>query len=154
MKQEEQIKWTTNLSKYFAQGILFSLIFIVLSIGWAVLLVFLMLIGFIIGLIIGFLILLFLIGGLNVVLTDEIWNTHTKDDWKSLLAHGFVLFIALIFAHVPGILINLVVPSLATIIAVFIVYCFIDGYVSKKIAEFYEITDDETNEITEYDEPP
>jgi hypothetical protein len=129
-------------------------IFIVLSIGWAVLLVFLMLIGFIIGLIIGFLILLFLIGGLNVVLTDEIWNIHTKDDWKSLLAHGFVLFIALIFAHVPGILINLVVPSLATIIAVFIVYCFSDGYVSKKIAEFYEITDDETNEITEYDEPP
>lgn len=154
MKQkEEQIKWTTKLSKYFAQGILFSVIFIGLSIVWAVLLVALMLIGSIIGLIIGFLILILLIGLLNAFLTDMIWNTDTRADWKSLFSQGFVLFIALIFAHAPAILINLKVPSIPTTIALLIVYCFIDGYISKKIAESYEMTEEKTDETTEYNAP-
>jgi ribosomal protein S27E len=153
--KREQIKWTTKLSKYFAQGILFSVIFIVLSIGWVFLLVFLAVTGFIIGLIIGFLILVFLIGLLNAFLTDVVWNTDTKADWKSLFSHGFVLLIALIFAQIPAFVINLKVHSIAVTIVLSIVYCFIDGFICKKIAESYEITDHETRETTEeYKTPP
>ena len=130
------------------------MIFIGLSIVLVFLLLFLMVIGFIIGLIIGFLILLYLIGLLNVVLTDVIWNTDTRADWKSLLSHGFILFITLIFAQIPAFIINRVVHSLPIVIALFIVYCFIDGYISKKVAEDYEITDHETRETTEYKTPP
>jgi Zn-finger nucleic acid-binding protein len=147
--KEEQIEWRTKLWKYFEQGILFSVIFIGLSIVWAVLLVALMLIGSIIGLIIGFLILLFLIGFLNAFLTDAIWKIDTRADWKSLLSHGFFLFIALLFANIPAFLINLVIHNLPIAIALFIVYCFIDGFICKKVAESYEITDHETRKTTE-----
>jgi hypothetical protein len=130
-------------------------IFIGLSIVLVFLLLFLMVIGFIIGLIIGFLVLLYLIGLLNVVLTDIVWNTETRADWKSVLSHGFILFITLIFAQIPAFIINLVMHSLLIVIALFIVYCFIDGYISKKVAEDYEITDKETRETTEeYKTPP
>jgi Zn-finger nucleic acid-binding protein len=152
--KEEQIKWTTKLWKYFAQGILFSVISIVLLFVSVFLLLALMVIGFIIGLIIGFLILLFLIGFLNASLTVAIWNIDTRADWKSLLSHGFVLFIALLFANIPAYLINMAMHSLATTIALFIVYCFIDGYISKKVAESYETFDHETRETTKYKTPP
>lgn len=151
-KEEEKIQWKTKLSKYFAQGILLSAIFIALSVGWTFLLAFLILIGNVIGLIIGFLILFFLIGLLNATLTEAIWNINMKADWKSLFSHGFVLFVSLIFVDIPAIVINLVMHSLLTIIALFIVYCFIDGYLSKKVAESYEMTDDETEEMTEYED--
>ena len=132
---------------------MFSVIFIGLSIGWVFLLAFLILVGFIIGLIVGFLILLYLIGLLSVVLTDVIWNTETRADWKSLFSQGFFLFIALVFVQMPAFLINLVVHSLPIEIALFIVYCFIDGFVSKTIAGFYKITDHEHGETTEYETP-
>jgi glucan phosphoethanolaminetransferase (alkaline phosphatase superfamily) len=156
-RKEEQTKWTTKLWKFFAQGILFSVIFIYLSIEWVFLFFVLMLIGSIIVvflMIICFVILLYLIGLLNVALTVVIWNTDTREDWTDVLLHGFVLFIALTFAQIPCMfLINLVMHSLPTIIALFIVYCFIDGFVSKTIAGFYKITDHEHGETTEYETP-
>jgi len=95
-------------------------------------------VGFILGLIIGFVLLFFILGGLNVALTGFIWSIPIKSDWKSLLAHGFVLFIALILVGVPSFIINLAAPGLATTIVVFIIYCFIDGYVAKGVAGFWE----------------
>jgi predicted membrane protein len=132
---------------------MFSVVFIGLSVAWVFVLAVLMLLGFIIGVIIGFLILLYLIGLLNMVLTDVIWNIETKDDWKSLFSHGFFLFIALVFVQIPAFLINLVVHNLAITIALFIVYCFIDGYVSKTVAESYKTKEHEPGETTEYNEP-
>jgi len=78
-------------------------------------------VGYIIGLIIGFVILLFIIAWLNAALTDEIWHTQTRTDWKSLLGQGFVLFIALIIVHVPANLVNLAVPGIVAVIVLFVV---------------------------------
>ena len=147
MEQEEtQTAWKTQVLRYFGQGFLFSLMFIFLAIVWALLLVVLVMIGFIIGLIIGFLILIFLIGALNAGLTSWIWHTPVKMDWKSLLVHGLILFIALIIAHIPALIVNVAVPSLATTLVLFLVYCFIDGFIARKVAGYYEETPGYTGE--------
>jgi len=126
------------LLKYFLHGVSFSFLRLVLAIVWTIIAVALVFIGFIIGLIIGFLVLFYIIGGINAVLTDLIWGVSIKTDWKSLLAHGFVLFILLIIAAIPQFIISSVVPSLATKIVMFIIYCFIDGFIAKSVAGQWE----------------
>ena len=126
------------IPKYFLHGILFSILFLVLGIFWALILVVLVAIGFFIGLIIGLLVLFFIIGGLNAALTNFVWHTPIKSDWKSLLAHGFVLFIVLLVVSVPSLIIGFAIPSIVTTIVLFIVYCFIDGFVAKNIAGYWE----------------
>jgi hypothetical protein len=120
--------------------------FITLSIGWAFLFESLIPKAFSAGLIMGFLIFLFLvfwslylIGWLNTILADVIWNAGTRDDWKSLLCHGFFLFIIIISVQILALLIYLSMPSLVTAIVLFIIYCFINGLLCKAIAERYEI---------------
>jgi hypothetical protein len=137
-EEKERASWREQLPKYFAQGLLFSIIFLVLWIVWAILTILLVIVGFIIGLIIGFVLLFFIIGWLNAVLTDWIWNTPIRTDWQDLLAHGFILFFGLLLAHVPGALINYALPGLATLAVLFVVYCFIDGFIAKSIAKYYE----------------
>jgi len=126
------------LLKYFLHGISFSGLFLVLGIVWVFIFAVLVIIGFIIGFIIGLLLLFFIMGGLNTVLTDFIWGIIIKSDWKSLLAHGFVLFIALLIVSIPSLIINSSVLNLATLILVFIIYCFIDGFMAKSIAGYWQ----------------
>jgi hypothetical protein len=138
MGQEDEQNLGRSLWKYFEQGILFSLILTGLAIVWAVVLVVLLVVGFIIGLIIGFVILLFIMGWLNAGLTNWIWDIPIRTDWKSLLAHGLVLLIALIVVEIPAIIVNYAVPSVVTMVVMFVIYCFIDGFVAKKVAEYYQ----------------
>lgn len=138
MEQEETHSLLAQVLRYFAQGFLFSLLFTGLAIAWVFLLAFLLIIGLWIGLIIGFLILLFVIGALNAGLTRWIWHTPVRTDWKSLLVHGFILFIALIIFGIPNIIVLIAVPSLAMRIVLFLVYCFIDGFIARVVAEHYE----------------
>jgi len=97
-----------DINKVFFPGILFSGLFLVLGIIWAVIFAVLIAIGLFIGFIIGIIVLFFIIGGLNVLLTSCIWNILVKSDWKSLLAHGFILFIALLIASIPSLIIKLI----------------------------------------------
>jgi hypothetical protein len=138
MGQEDEQDLGRSLFKYFGQGILFSLIFTGLAILWAVVLVALFVVGFILGLIIGFVILLFMLGWLNAGLTSWIWDIPIRTDWKSQLAHGFVLLIALIVVGIPAIIVNYAVPSVVTTVVMFVVYCFVDGFVAKRVAEYYQ----------------
>jgi hypothetical protein len=125
------------LAKYFLHGILFSIIFLALGIAWAFLFAALVLVGYMIGLVIGILVLLFIIGWLNAGLTGMIWNVSIRTDWKSLLAHGFALLLALLVAHVPEIIVNFAVPGLASTVVMFVVNCFIDGFVAKGITGYW-----------------
>jgi hypothetical protein len=138
MGQEDEQNLGRSLWKYFEQGILFSLILTGLAIVWAIVLVVLLMVGFIIGLIIGFVILLFIMSWLNAGLTSWIWDIPMRTDWKSLLAHGLVLLIALIVVEIPAIIVNYAVPSVVTMVVMFVIYCFIDGFVAKKVAEYYQ----------------
>lgn len=127
-----------TISKYFIHGFAFSVIMIALVFVWAFVLVFLTVAGSFIGLVLGFVVLLFILSGLNTFLLESIWSISTEQEWMSLLFHGFTLFVALIAAHVPAIIIIYFVPSLATTIVLFIVNAFIDGFVAKNVASWWE----------------
>jgi len=127
-----------NISRYFLHGILFSVLFIALAIFWGVIFVILVGFGFIIGFIIGFLALFYLLGGMNVFLTDRIWDIQISEDWVDLLIHGLVLFIALIVAHIPSIIIGLSAPGQVTTIVLFFINAFIDGFVARNVGVLWQ----------------
>lgn len=144
---EEEPSRSSLAIKYFFHGILFSILLAVLGLGWAFIFAGLVITGFIIGLIIGFVLLFLLMGFLNAFITDLMWNINTKTDWGSLLAHGFVLSLALIVVAIPSFLINVFLPSLVTTVILSIVYCFVDGFIAKKVASGWE--EEEYEEIYE-----
>jgi hypothetical protein len=134
----EETSTASLLAKYFAHGFLHSVLLLILELVWAVLFIGLVIFGFLIGFIIGLLVLFLIIGGLNTVLMELVWNIQLESDWKSLLKHGFILFVALLLVNVPSIIIGLARPELVVQVAVFLVYCFIDGYVARSIGGSYE----------------
>ena len=127
-----------TITKYFIHGFAFSVIFIAFAFIWAVIFALLLVIGSFIGFILGFVVLFFFLGGLNSFLTDLIWSIPIKTAWKSLLGHGFLLFILLIIVHIPAVVIEFIVPGLATILALFIFNAFIDGLVAKNVAGWWK----------------
>jgi len=126
------------LLRYFLHGIAFSLLSTVLLFVWVLLLFFLVMIGWFIGLIIGIIALLLFMGGLNAFLSGAIWSINTRTGLLSLLGHGLVLGLLQVVAHIPAIIVNLTIPNLASTIAVFVTYCFIDGFIAKKVAGWWK----------------
>ena len=141
-KEEEKKSFSRKflLSRYFLHGIAYSLLLSVLAIGWIFIAAFLALALWIIGLLLGFVLLLFIIGGLNTLLAESIWHVSMKEDWKSILAHGLVLFIAIFVAGIPSLVISFAIPGWITSAALFIVYCFVDGFVAVRVANIWERT--------------
>lgn len=133
---EETPETTSPLFKYFLHGLAFSLITLVLSFVLAFALVLLVALGSIIGLIIGFLLLLMVYAGINVFLMDKIWNRLIKTKWTSLLVHGLALLVVLSLASIPLFVISLLQNIIVSIV-MFIVYCPIDGYLAKIVAEWW-----------------
>lgn len=126
------------LVKYFAHGILFSILGLVLGFVWAGVFLVLVLFGFIIGLIIGFVIFFLFMGWLNSIVTDIVWHIPIKTNWASVFFHGLVLSIAFIVVHVPSLIVNLAIPSTITVVLLLIVYAFVDGFIAKHIAGMWE----------------
>lgn len=124
-----------DLGKYFLHGLAFSVLMFGVVIGWVFVLAFLLIIGSVIGLIVGIVILIYIMGWLNVSLTRYFWHIRVDSEWKALLAHGFVLFIALLLVSIPQLIVSALIPSVVTSIILFFVYCFVDGFVAKNVAE-------------------
>ncbi|MGA2309845.1 MAG: hypothetical protein ABSG57_09905 [Candidatus Bathyarchaeia archaeon] len=133
-----KLSWKATLARLFLHGTAFSGLLMVAEIVWIVLTAFLILVGFIIGFILGIVVLLFIIGGLNSFLTEHIWHVSIKRGWKSVLGQGLILLIILAIARIPLLVINLVIPSLVTTTVFFIVYCFIDGLLARRVASYWE----------------
>jgi len=127
-----------TILKYFAHGFAFSMIMLVLVFIGVFVLAFLIAVGLLIGLIVGLVMFFFILSGVNGFLAESIWSISTQQDWANHLFHGFVLFGALIIAHIPSIIIQSKVPSLATAILLFIINAFIDGFAAKNVAVFFE----------------
>jgi hypothetical protein len=123
----------------------FAAINLVMLFFWAILLVVLISVGLFIGLIIGFVLLFFFLGYVNAGITSFIWDVEIRTDWKSAFLHGLVLFVAFVIVNIPSVVLNYVFQGIATTIVLFLVYCFIDGFVARKIAgnwrRFYENVD-------------
>jgi hypothetical protein len=126
------------VGKYFLHGIVFAAINFVAVIFWAFFLVVLVFLGFIIGLIIGFILFFFFLGYVNAGITSWIWQIDIKTDWRSVFGHGLVLFIVLAIVNSPSLILSLLYPGIPTAVAVFLITCFIDGYVARKIAGNWE----------------
>jgi hypothetical protein len=69
---------------------------------------------------------------------ERIWEVPVDDYWKKLLAHGFVLFIALLAVSIPSVIIIFYSANLPTVAVLFIIYCFIDGYIGKAVGGHWE----------------
>lgn len=135
--KEKEKAWK-SIAKYFIHGILFSLLFNVLAIAWALGLLMLVVLGSFLGLAIGVVVLILIIGFLNAVITTQLWFKVKTGFWD-LLLHGLVLFIVLlivdgIFVMIPC----LVFPGMFTTIITFIIGSFLNGLVGKRIAGWWE----------------
>jgi hypothetical protein len=137
---------THELIKYFVHGIAFSFLLLILGIAWVILFAVLVMVGMFIGLIIGLVCLFYIIGGLNVVLTNLIWDVQVMSDWKHILAHGFVLFFILLIVGIPVYLFALASPSLVALIVGLIIYALIDGFIAKNVANWWEVRETEEYE--------
>ncbi len=127
-----------NLAKYFTHGITFSMLFLILGIVWVFVFAFLVIAGFIIGLIIGIGVLFLIVGSINSIITDFLWFSVKTSFWDTLF-HGLVLFIILlivngIFVTVP----SLVFPGIATTLITLVIATFLNGFVGKKVAEWWK----------------
>lgn len=128
-----------DLVKYFIHGIAFSLLFLLIAIGWAFILVILVSLGFIIGLLIGLAVLFLFVGLLNSFLTRLLWF-EVEDGFWNLLFHGFVLFILLLIVDVFFVLIpNLAFPNIATNVVTFVIAAFLDGFIAKIVAARWRV---------------
>lgn len=126
-----------NLLKYFVHGIAYSVLFLILAIGWVFVFAILVALGWIIGLIIGLGLLLLIIGFVNSVITSWLWFPVKMSFWSTLF-HGFVLLIALLVVN--GVFViapSLVFPGLVTTVVTFIVGSFLNGFVGKTVAGWW-----------------
>jgi len=125
------------LVKYFVHGFAFSLVFlgfVVFLWPFPVMAIFM----FFPYAIIGAGILLFVITGLNIYLTEVIWNVKINKAFWSLLLHGFNLLLFLsIMTGIFMLLPNFVFPGTATKLITFLIGAFVDGYVGKSVAEWF-----------------
>ncbi len=132
-KTDENLK---IISKYFMHGLAFTVILYGLTFVWTSVLPFLTAIGSRIGLVVGFVVFIFILGGLNSLLAQNIWSFSIKTKWTSLLGHGVVLLIGLITTYIPYIIIERIWPSFTISMLFFEV--FIDGIVAKNVASWWK----------------
>ena len=143
MGEEEYYSQKSSLVRYFLHGIAFSVLLLLLEIGWVFIFVLLTVIGYLIGIILGLIVLFFIIGGLNAFLTEFIRSIQMRSDWKGLLSHGFVLFLVLLVVGIPSYLVAIVAPGIVTSIVMFVAYAFIDGYVAKNVGKTWEMEEEQ-----------
>jgi len=126
-----------DLFKYFVHGIAFSTLFFVLAIAWILAFAFLTVIGAIIGLVIGFVLLFLVVGFANSVVTSYLWFKVKFGFWDFLF-HGFVLFVTLLILNVIITVPTLVLPGIATTVITYIITTFVEGFVAKKLAGWWQ----------------
>ena len=126
-----------DLPKYFVHGIAFSTLFFVLAIAWTLAFAFLTVIGAIIGLVIGFVLLFLVVGFANSVVTSYLWFKVKFGFWDFLF-HGFVLFVTLLILNVIITVPTLVLPGIATTVITYIITTFVEGFVAKKLAGWWQ----------------
>jgi hypothetical protein len=109
-----------------------------LTLGYVFILAALIMIGWLLGLIIGLVGLFFMIGVVNMLLTALIWNVDTKTNGRDIIAHGFALGIILLVAHLPSYAVINIMPNLILAAILFIVNCFLDGFLAKRVSVYWE----------------
>jgi hypothetical protein len=149
--EEEQLPQKRSVLGYFVHGLLFSVLSLILGFGSIFFLAVLVLTGFIIGLILGLIVLIVIVGWINAVLTSWLWKINIKTGLLSLFGQGLTLMILLFIVAIPNLVMAFLTLNSAfyvlVVIVSFSIYPFIDGYIAKTVAAWWEREPDE-----EYDD--
>jgi peptide/nickel transport system permease protein len=132
----EDMNWK-DLMRYFVHGIAFSTLLLVLGIVWVFAFAFLTVVGAIIGLIVGIVLLFLLVGFVNSVVTSVLWFKVKFGFWDFLF-HGVVLFVASFIVNLILTVPTLVSPGIATTVVTFIIATFVQGFVAKRLAGWWQ----------------
>lgn len=131
------MKWKI-FGKYFLHGILFSILFLILGLGWIFVMILLVSLGAIIGLIIAIALLFFILGFINTVLGVHLWNIEAETGTWHIFLHGLVLFLLFLIANlITSFLPNLVFPGTATLVVTFIISTFLNGFIGKNVSSWF-----------------
>jgi hypothetical protein len=84
-------------------------------------------------LIIGVVLLVFIFGGFNTYLMQEIWKVSIGSNWFTLFTHGLALFLILLLVSIPSMVVSRLTPNVVVYAVMFVVYCFVYGYVAKAV---------------------
>jgi uncharacterized membrane protein len=128
------------LPRYFVHGVLFSIFGFIISFLLAFIFLGSIVLGALIGLIIGFLVLFLVFGAVNTFLMDRIWKIQANENRRNVLVRGFAVASAFPIVSIPSFIISLYAASLPTMIVLFIIYCFIDGYVAKAVGSYLTVS--------------
>ena len=135
-----------QLGRYFLHGIFYSILMSIMLLAWVYLFAILTAFGFIIGLVIGFVLLFVIMGAINAFVTENVWDVKIQASFGTDLAHGFVLFLALLVVSFPvSIVFSYLVPTtdmnsfIIKYVIQLIILAFLDGYVAKNIAESFQV---------------
>ena len=132
-----------RLFKYFIHGLLFSLVFVTLSIS-----------GLSVFFYTGITIIAGLIfyGFINSLITSRLWKIPMKSDYWSFFEHGFILIWPLAGINLFLALIFYPILNIWTTILMFFLQCFPRGFVCKLIAQRYEEDNNiDISKIPKYD---
>lgn len=128
----------TDLAKYFAHGILFSLITVALFFPLLALMLILIIFGSFIGLLIGLGLLFLVVGLINGVLGSFLWDIERGEGLLKTLFHGLVLDVMLLIVSlVTFYLPSLFFPGIATQVVAFVITAPIDGAIGKQVASWF-----------------
>jgi len=131
--------WVISILKYFAHGVLFSVlatVFIFVAAEFLALLATLGAGGILLA-IAALYIVPIVLGAANCVITEFLWFP-VKFSWLSTWLHGILMFLALIVVNLIALMPFSVLPLTAAIILSLITGAFIDGYLAKQIAELWK----------------
>jgi hypothetical protein len=146
-----EITWEV-VAKYYVHGVVFSLLFTILAIGWLFGFLALVLVGSFLGLAIGLALLVIIVGAVNSLITGWLWF-DVKGGWIVTLFHGIILMIVLL--GVNGVLVllpQLYFPGIATtIIFSFVIAPFVEGFIGKKVASIWkqELEEEQVSQAVE-----
>jgi len=124
-----------DLLKYLLHGLGFSLILWAMEIPLSLLVM-----SFTTGIVIvvALIAVFFLMGLVNTFLAKKLWFPMKHASPIGLLAHGIILFTALLLVYVPLVFLpNQLAPGTTTWLATFFVSAPVNGYVCKTIASLW-----------------
>ncbi|TFG14658.1 hypothetical protein EU537_03035 [Candidatus Thorarchaeota archaeon] len=147
VNQRESMPISQRVLRYYLHGFLWSVLLTVIAIGGVVILGPMVLIGSFLGLILVLILIFYAMGYLNKALTSFLWDEYINSNWMSLLFHGFLLFLVLLFLHLPVGVVVIVLsstmpPILESILPMLLVYPFIDGFIAKAIGDTFVVEPD------------
>lgn len=90
-----------RIGKYLIHGFVFSIMMVVATFVLVVLLPMLIIFASFLGFIIWFALVFLTWGWVNGMLCSWLWDFEVRQHWKSLIGHGFVLFLVLVIVNLP-----------------------------------------------------